>query len=140
MLSFAVDKFLTSQLMLSRFGWFRDYPFGCRFYDSWTVREHQDQKYALWSRSLNHIDSIGWLLSITDQLKGVFGCSSRLRACLLTFFYLFAPISSSPKKPTWNEQVDISRSIFPGRSNIQQVGAVCLPHLFDFHLLGRLGG
>ena len=33
-----------------------------------------------------------------------------LRACLLTFFHLFAPTCSSPKKPTWNEQVDISRS------------------------------
>ena len=32
--------------------------------------------------------------------------------------YLFAPTCSSPKKPTWNEQVDISRSIkYPtGRS------------------------
>jgi len=41
-----------------------------------------------------------------------------LRARLLTFFHLFAPTCSSPKKPTWNEQVDISRSIkYPtGRS------------------------
>ena len=40
------------------------------------------------------------------------------RPRLLTFFHLFAPTCSSPKKPTWNEQVDISRSIkYPiGRS------------------------
>ena len=34
-------------------------------YKRWTVREHQNQKYALWSRTYDPIDSIGRLLSIT---------------------------------------------------------------------------
>ena len=35
------------------------------FYDSWTVREQPQLKVRVRSRSLDPINSIGWLLSIT---------------------------------------------------------------------------
>jgi hypothetical protein len=44
-------------------------------------------------------------------VSGALGAPAWVRAGLLTFFHLIAPTCSSPKKPTWNEQVDISRSI-----------------------------